>query len=164
MSSSHEICIESRLNEKIRNIDRFSPPRNENAVDGLMIVHGSIGYCGRIHVLPRNWLRQLACHNILSYFVNNLSNLPCRARAHSSCNDSVVFIRVRVHSHSHVPSDVSARSYYESMIVGVLHHENIWRLGYAFFVIHISLLILMFAVETEIHRASPRPQIRLFKK
>ena len=129
MSSSHEICIGSRLNEKIRNIDRFSPPRNENVVDGLMIVHGSIGYCGRRHVPPRNWLRQLACHNILSYFVNILSNVPFRAQAHSSCNDSVVFIRVRVHSHSHVPSDVSAFSYYESMIVGVLHDENILAIG-----------------------------------
>ena len=46
-----------------------------------------------------------------------------------SCNDSVVFIRVRVHSHLHVPSDVSASSYYESMIVGVLHHENILAIG-----------------------------------
>ena len=66
MSSSHEICIGSRLNEKIRNIDRFSPPRNENAVDGLMIVHGSIGYCGRIHVLPRigcvNLRVTISCH------------------------------------------------------------------------------------------------------
>ena len=32
-------------------------------------------------------------------------------------------------SHSHVPSDVSASCCYESMIVGVLHHENILAIG-----------------------------------
>ena len=69
MSSSQETCIGSRLNQKMRNTERLSPPRNEKVVDGLMIVQSSINYCGRRHNLAGPRIRNTNIISLIFLFV-----------------------------------------------------------------------------------------------